>query len=329
MSKKTTRKLLALLLALAMVFSLVACAGSDDTATDTTTGTTTDTADTTTTVVDTTEDTATDDTTAADDAQTNDAPADTTTAEPVESVELIVFAAASLTETLTEIKGLYEAANPNVTLVFNFDSSGKLKTQIEEGADCDVFISAAPKQMNQLDITADPSVNTDGLDFVLSETRINLLENKVALAVPDGNPAGINSYDDLIAGLQAGSILLAMGNSDVPVGQYTQKIFTYFALDEAELASAGCLTYGGNVKEVTSQVSEATVDCGIIYATDAFSAGLTVVDTATAEMCGQVIYPAAVLNITSNQDAAQAFLDYLTGDKATAVFEAVGFSSMQ
>lgn len=246
----------------------------------------------------------------------------------IEEVELIVFAAASMQETLTEIGEKYKAVAPNVTLVFNFDSSGTLKTQIQEGADCDLFISASPKQMNQLDIAADPSVNTEGLDFVLSETRLNLLENKVALAVPEGNPAGINSYEDLIAGLQAGTILLAMGNSDVPVGQYTQKILAYFELNEEELASAGCITYGGNVKEVTSQVSEAGVDCGIIYGTDAYSAGLTVVDTATAEMCGQVIYPAAVLNISRNVEAAQAFLDYLTGDEASAVFQSVGFSPM-
>ena len=117
-----------------------------------------------------------------------------------------------------------------------------------------------------------------------------------------------------------------MGNSDVPVGQYTQKILAFFGLSEEELAGAGCLTYGSNVKEVTTQVSESAVDCGIIYATDAFSAGLIVVDTATAEMCGQVIYPAAVLNVSKNPDAAQDFLRFLTGDEADAVFSAVGFT---
>ena len=92
------------------------------------------------------------------------------------------------------------------------------------------------------------------------------------------------------------------------------------------MASAGLLTYGANVKEVTTQVSESSVDCGIIYSTDAFSAGLTAVDSATAEMCGQVIYPASVLKDSKNAEAAQAFLDYLTGDEAMAVFENVGFS---
>ena len=253
------------------------------------------------------------------------------TPEPAaESVELIVFAAASMKETLTEIAELYKAVAPNVTLVYNFDSSGTLKTQIQEGADCDLFISAAPKQMNQLDgsLKDDADKNPEGLDFVLQGTRCNLLENKVTLVVPDGNPKGVVSFDDLAARLEAGGILLAMGNSDVPVGQYTQKIFAYYNLDEDALAAKGALTYGGNVKEVTTQVVEAAADCGIVYATDAFSAGLTVADEATAEMCGQVIYPAAVLNITRHEAEAKAFLEYLKGADATKVFENVGFTAL-
>lgn len=245
-----------------------------------------------------------------------------------EPVELIIFAAASMTETLTQLGNDYMKEHENVSIAFNFDSSGTLKTQIQEGADCDIFISAGQKMMNQLDKNADSSVNTDSLDFVLEGSRFDILENKVALAVPEGNPANINSYDDLVTGLKDGSIMLAMGNSDVPVGQYTQKILSFYELVEADLASAGSITYGSNVKEVTTQVSEATVDCGIIYQTDAFSAGLTVVDTATAEMCGQVIYPAAILNVSQNVEAAEAFMEYLTGDAADAVFEAVGFTPM-
>ena len=266
------------------------------------------------------------------DAQTDTEPqatptdADTTTDE--EPVTLVVFAAASMTETLNQIKELYEQQNPNVTISYNFDSSGKLKTQIEEGAACDLFISASPKQMNQLDLTADAAVNTDGLDFVDADTRVDLLENKVALAVPEGNPAGLNSYDDLAAALEEGTVMLAMGNEDVPVGQYTQKILAYYELDEQALADAGCITYGSNVKEVTSQAAEAVVDCGIIYATDAYSAGLETVDTATPEMCGQVIYPAAVLKISEHPEQAQAFLDYLRGDEAGEIFASVGFSPL-
>lgn len=262
----------------------------------------------------------------ASDDSSSSAPA--SAASEADQVELVVFAAASMTETLTELSNAYMEENPNVNVVLNFDSSGTLKTQIQEGADCDVFISAGQLQMDQLDANADPSVNTEGLDFVLEDSRFDILENKVALAVPDDNPKNINSYDDMKAGLEDGSILLAMGNSDVPVGQYTQKILTYLGLDETALANAGNITYGSNVKEVTTQVSEAAVDCGIIYQTDAYSAGLTVVDTATPEMCGQAIYPAAVLNVSKNPDVAKDYLDFLTSDDADAVFEEVGFTAI-
>lgn len=281
------RKLFSLVLALSMALALTACSGSADT------------------------DSTTDDTTE-------------TTAEPV---ELHVFAAASMQESLDQVIEAYKAVAPEVAVVATYDSSGTLKTQIQEGADCDVFISAAPKQMNQLDAEGGEE-NTEGLDLVNSATRLDLLENKVTLAVPEGNPKGIESFDQLAELLASGDVFLAMGNSDVPVGQYTQKIFTYYGLNEETLASSGVLTYGSNVKEVTTQVSEGTVDCGVIYATDAFSAGLTVVDEATAEMCGQVIYPAAVMKNSANPDAAKAFLDFLSTDEAMACFEAVGFSPM-
>ena len=250
------------------------------------------------------------------------APVEESAGDPV---ELIVFAAASMTETLTEIAELYKTAAPEVTVTYNFDSSGKLLTQIKEGADCDLFISAAPTQMNAMDgsLIGDTEENPDGLDRIVTGSRIDLLENKVTLAVPEGNPKGIESFDQLAELLKGGDVMLAIGNSDVPVGQYTRKIFSYYGIDETAVADK--LTYGNNVKEVTSQVSEAAADCGIIYATDAFSAGLTVVGSATAEMCGQVIYPAAVLK-GDKEDATRAFLAYLQTDAAMAVFESVGFS---
>ena len=243
-----------------------------------------------------------------------------------ESVELIVFAAASMTETLNQIIEMYKNVAPNVTVVPNFDSSGTLKTQIQEGADCDIFISAGQKQVNQLDISADPKVNTEGLDFILEGTRINLLENRVTLCVPEGNPKNIQSFDDLASLLRDGEILFCMGNSDVPVGQYTQKILAFYELNEEELANAGKITYGSNVKEVTTQVAEGSVDAGVVYCTDAYSANLNVVDYATKEMCGQIIYPAAVLNVSKHPEEAKAFLDYLLTDDCMAVFEAVGFA---
>ena len=248
--------------------------------------------------------------------------------QAAQSVELIVFAAASLTETLTAIGETYSAENPGVTFRFNFDSSGTLKTQIQEGADCDLFISAGQKQMDQLDIMALADVNKDRLDFVDSDTRVDLLENKVVLCVPEGSDKGIDSFDTLAEHLKAQDILFCMGNSDVPVGQYTQKILAYYDLDEEALAAAGVITYGSNVKEVTTQITEASVDAGVVYCTDAFSAGLTPVDEATKEMCGQVIYPAAVLKVAPNAEAAREFLAYLQTDRAATVFESVGFTAL-
>lgn len=260
-------------------------------------------------------------------SQTANGAQDTRSAQ---TTELTVFAAASMTETLNRIAEDYKTVEPNVSLTFNFASSGDLLSQIKEGADCDVFISAAPKQMNALDgsLKDDADKNPYGLDELLEGTRIDLLENKVVLAVPEGNPKNIDSFDKLADRLGAGEVFLAIGNSDVPVGQYTRKIFAHYGLDEQSLADAGVLTYGSNVKEVTTQVIEGAVDCGIIYATDAYSAGLESVDKATADMCGQVIYPAAVLRNSAHPDEAKAFLDYLTGEDAGKVFESVGFTPL-
>ena len=198
-------------------------------------------------------------------------------------VTLNVFAAASMTETLNEIIAQYKTVAPNVTITPTYDSSGTLYTQIKEGADCDLFISAAQKQMNQLDgsLKADTDKNPDGLDLIDTATRKNILENKVVLVVPKDNPANIKSFKDL-----ANAKLIALGNSDVPVGSYSLEILQSLGLDIKSLEAAGKVSYGSNVKEVTTQVTQGSVDCGIVYATDAYSAGLTVVDTATKDMFG-------------------------------------------
>lgn len=254
-----------------------------------------------------------------------------------EDTELVIFAASSLQEVLTEIGERYQRDRPNVTLVFHFDSSGTLKTQIAEGAACDLFISAGQTQMDDLDASVAPATDADnpgsdaggGLDFVLSDTRVDLLENQVVLAVPEGNPAGIHSFDQLDAALNAGDIRLAIGNSDVPVGQYTQKILAHYGLEEAALNAAGVLTYGSNVREVATQVAEGTVDCGIIYATDARSAEVEIVDAATADMCGQVLYPAAVMTAGTNQSGARDFLAFLRTEEAAEVFAQAGFTPLE
>lgn len=251
-----------------------------------------------------------------------------TSADASEKTELVVFAAASMTETLNQIKTDYEAQHKDITLTYNFDSSGTLKTQIQEGATCDVFISAAQKQMDQLDASKDKTANPKQLNFINSASRMDLLENKVVLVVPENNPKNINSFDDLKSKLESGDVLMAMGNSDVPVGQYTQKILQYLGLDEKALADTGKITYGSNVKEVTTQVSEGSADCGVVYYTDAYSAGLKIVGEATEEMCGKTIYPAAVMKNSEHPEQAQEFLAYLSSDAAAKVFEKVGFAAV-
>lgn len=236
---------------------------------------------------------------------------------------LTVFAAASLTEALQQIGRQFERRHAGVTVKFNFDSSGTLCTQIAEGAKADVFFSAAEKQMDQLDGGLD---GQEGAGMVDHATRVDLLQNKVVLCVPDGNPKHVQSFDDLAKALAAHEVLMAMGNADVPVGQYTQKILTHFGLDEAALAQAGCISYGSNVKEVAAQVREASVDCGVVYATDAKAERLSQVDAATEAMCGSVTYPVATLKAAPEPKLASAFLDFLQTKAASACFADSGFT---
>ena len=242
-------------------------------------------------------------------------------------VELVVFAAASLEATLTEIAERYQEVAPNVSISFTFDSSGTLRDQILEGAVCDLFLSAGQAQMDALDAADTTGTNTADNDLVYSDTRVDFVENKVVLAVPDDNPAGIQSFSDLSTDKLS---LLCLGNEDVPVGSYSLEILDTLGIDIAQLEADGKVTYASNVSEVAHQVKEGAVDCGIIYATDAFTYELTVVDEAEEGMCSQVIYPAAVMKSSSGEAAeaaAQAFLDYLhTDPEAVAILEGVGFT---
>ncbi len=258
-----------------------------------------------------------------------DAPAEVPPEEPevqeeavAEPVELIVFAAASMTESLTQIAEMYKTVAPNVNLIYNFDSSGTLKTQIEEGADCDIFISAAQKQMNQLDASQDGDNNPDGLDFVAQGTRFNLVGNAVVMITPLDSDKGITDFSDVLTDKVT---LVALGNSDVPVGQYSEEIYTNLGTWE-ELTASGKVTYGSNVKEVLALVAEGAVDCGIVYSTDAATEpGVQVVASAPEGSHKAITYPAAVLNTTANQEAAEAFLSYLQTDACAKVFTDIGF----
>ncbi len=248
---------------------------------------------------------------------------ETVTEENTEaSTQLYVFAAASMTETMNKIAEMYKDVDPNVEVICNFDSSGTLKTQIEEGADCDIFISAAQKQMNQLDATQDAEANPDKLDFIDSTTRFNLVSNSVVLITPKGNPAGVTGFDDVASDKVK---LIALGNSDVPVGQYAEEIFKYIGLWDT-LNSDNKITFGTNVKEVLAQVEEGAVDCGVVYSTDAATTDNVEVISAAPEGSHKTItYPAAVLKASKNAEKAKEFLDYLKTDDCSAVFEAAGF----
>jgi molybdenum ABC transporter, periplasmic molybdate-binding protein len=238
---------------------------------------------------------------------------------------ITVFAAASMTESLNKIAELYKAVAPDVKIVYNFDSSGTLKTQIQEGADCDIFISAGQKQMNQIDVDADPKVNTEKLDFVLKGTRFDIVSNKVVLIVPKGvNPKGIADFKDVATDKVA---LVALGNSDVPVGQYSEQIYKHLGLWD-ELNAKSRISFASNVKEVLAQVAAGAVDCGVVYSTDAAtSQGVEVVAVAPAGSHQPITYPAAILQCTKEEGAAKAFVEFLRGPEATAVFEGIGFAT--
>lgn len=240
-----------------------------------------------------------------------------TKAEQSES-DLIVFAAASMTESLNELKDEFEKDNPDIKLSYNFDSSGTLKTQIEEGADCDVFISAAKKQMDEL----------EGLDegkesLIDSELRFDLLENEVTLAVKEDSDKDISSFEDLNTDKVTS---IALGNSDVPVGQYSEELLNNLGIWEAIQDK---VTFGSNVKEVTTWVSEGAVDCGIIYSTDANTAGLKIVDKAdSSKFENRIIYPAALTINSKNKEVGEKFLEFLKSDQAQKVFEKYGFKKV-
>lgn len=223
--------------------------------------------------------------------------------------EVTVFAAASLTESLNAIKESYESAYPEIELVYNFDSSGTLQTQIEEGAACDLFISAGQKQMDALG------------DLIAPDSRIDLLQNTVVLVTPKDAEQTLDSFD----GLDSVSSI-ALGNSDVPVGQYSEEILKYMGLWD-KLNAEKKITFGSNVKEVTAQVAAGAVECGIVYQTDAASEPeIQVVAQAPADSYSPAIYPAAVLRDAPHAQEAQEFLDYLQTDQAMDAFQVVGFS---
>ncbi len=233
-------------------------------------------------------------------------------APAAEPVELTVLAAASLTDVCNEIKTLYEKEHPEVTLLFSYGGSGALQSQIEEGAPADLFISAAARQMTALD--------EQGL--MDSDTIVTLLENKVVLIVPKDSKLDIASFEDVT---KEEITMIGLGEpGSVPVGQYAEEIFTYLGTLEEVKTKAN---YGTDVRTVLSWVETGAVDCGVVYATDAYTTEqVKIVCEAPEGSCKQVLYPAGIVGTSENQEAAQEFLNYLQSEEIMELFASYGFS---
>ena len=259
---------------------------------------------------------ATEATTTAAETTAEETTAKETTAASGEETEILVAAAASLKNAYEDkLIPMFEEANPGVTVKGTYDSSGKLQTQIEEGLDADVFMSAATKQMKALD--------EEGM--IASDTITDLLENKIVLIVPAGNEKKLEKFEDIE---KADSI--ALGDpASVPAGQYSEEALTNLGIwDKIQ----DKVSFGTNVTEVLNQVAAASADAGIVYATDAASMADKVEVVAEApegSLSEKVIYPVAVVKGTAHEEVAKEFVAFLQTDKAITVFDDYGFSSAQ
>lgn len=236
-----------------------------------------------------------------------------TEAAPGEETEILVAAAASLKNAYEEeLIPMFQDMYPGVTVKGTYDSSGKLQTQIEEGLEADVFMSAATKQMLALD--------EEGM--IASDTITNLLENKIVLIVPAGTDSELEAFEDIE---KAQSI--ALGDpASVPAGQYAEEALTSLGIwDKIQ----DKVSFGTNVTEVLNQVAAASADAGIVYATDAASMADKVEIVAEApegSLAKKVIYPVAVVKETAHEEEAKNFVEFLKSDEAMKVFESYGFT---
>ena len=240
-------------------------------------------------------------------------PPASTAAPAAEQTELTILAAASLTDVCGELKTMYEESHKGVTLTFSFAGSGALQTQIEEGAPADIFISAAQKQMKAL----------KEKNLMKEESICDLLENKVVLVTPAENRPGITSFEDV---KKDEVKLIGLGEVEsVPAGQYAKTIFTSLNMWDVVEKKAN---FGTDVRTVLGWVETSAVDCGVVYATDAYTSDkVKIVAEAPAGSCDPVIYPAGLVAAGKNQEAAQEFLNFLKSDEAMKVFEKYGFVS--
>ena len=255
-----------------------------------------------------------------------------TKADKEEDVELQVFIAASLNTAMTDIAERYEKEHPNVKIVYNADSSGTLLTQIEEGAACDVFFSAAVKQMNQLD-------ETDGL--VVDGTRHNVVNNQVCLVTYKESNTEVTSLEDLN---KASSIALADGS--VPVGKYTRQALVNAGIlekaDDVSTIPTATVSeaLGGveinecaNVGAVTSAVAEGSNEVGTVYYSDTYGLEdrLEILQIIPYDLTGDVIYPVAQVQNPEAEElesiTAKKFIDFLITDDAKTIFQKYYFDT--
>lgn len=231
---------------------------------------------------------------------------------PEEKVELTILAAASLTDVCDELKAQFEKENPSVTIRISYGGSGALQTQIEEGVPADVFMSAAMKQMTALD--------DEGL--MDSDSIVQLLENKVVMIVPKESDTSVSSFED--AATDAVTMIGLGEPGSVPVGQYSEEIFESLGILDAVKEKAN---YGSDVRTVLSWVETAAVDCGVVYATDAYtSEDVKIVCEAPEGSCSRVLYPVGVVAASGHPDEAAAWLAFIQSEASMELFESYGFS---
>lgn len=252
--------------------------------------------------------------TTAAETTAEEAAAEQTEAEETAAEEEILVAAAASLKNAYEDKliPMFQEANPGVTVKGTYDSSGKLQTQIEEGLEADVFMSAATKQMTALD---------EG-GYIASDTIVNLLENKIVLIVPTGSGENLEKFEDI-----ANAESIALGDpASVPAGQYAEEALTNLGVWGSIQDK---VSFGTNVTEVLNQVAAASADAGIVYATDAASMAdqvSVVAEAPEGSLANKVIYPVAVVKNTAHEDVAKAFVEFLQSDEAMEVFESYGFA---
>lgn len=228
-----------------------------------------------------------------------------------ENKEIYVLAAASLTDVLTELANNYKQET-STEIIFSFASSGALQAQIEASAPADIFFSAAQKQMNALE--------EKGL--IDSETRKDLLENKVVLISPKNSNLNIKSFTDIT---NSNVKKLGLGEpKNVPVGQYSEEILSNLSILDIAKEKA---VYGSDVRNVLDWVETAEVDCGIVYATDAkIAKNINIIAEAPEDTHKKVIYPISIIKSSQNKEEAKKFIDYISTDKSKEIFQNYGFT---